>query len=80
MSQNSTQTSTPNAPTTTRRAPKIYTESDLKAAEAEVWRLTADQELRGRRPNTYRSALKSALIKVQTIKNSLSKSRPGDQA
>jgi hypothetical protein len=80
MRQNSPQISNPNPPSTTRRVPKIYTESDLKAAEAEVWRLTADQELRGRRPNTYRSALKSALIKVQTIKNSLSKSRPDQSA
>ncbi len=59
-----------------RRVPKIYTEADLKAAEAEVWRLTSDQEFRGRRPNSYRAALKSAMVKVQTIKNSLGRSKP----
>lgn len=61
-----------------RRVPKSYTEQDLKAAEAEVWKLTSDQEFRGRRPNSYRAALKSAMVKVQTIKNSLGRIKPED--
>jgi len=77
MSQTNTTPKSPGPAPAQRRAPKIYTEHDLKAAEAEVWKLTSDQEFRGRRPNSYRAALKSAMEKVQTIKNSLGRVKPG---
>lgn len=78
MSQTSQTKMNQNSASSNRRVPKVYTENDLKAAEAEVWRLTSDQEFRGRRPNSYRAALKSAMVKVQTIKNSLGKLKPED--
>jgi hypothetical protein len=59
-----------------RRPPIHYTEADLAAAKAEVHRLAADTEFRGRTPGQHRAALRGAMTKVEMIQAAMSGLRP----
>jgi hypothetical protein len=59
-----------------RRPPIHYTEADLAAAKAEVHRLAADTEFRGRTPGQHRAALRGAMTKVEMIQAAMSGTRP----
>jgi hypothetical protein len=59
-----------------RRPPIKYTEADLAAAKAEVNRIAADTDFRGRTPGQHRAALRGAMTKVELIQASINGTRP----